>query len=118
MSEKETHFVRQEAAQYKVHHKSIIHQYIEIKTKASDRDSKARRSLGSLYALYVLSNDFVSGNNKGSSFTELMSRMKSMPFGAKLQNHPLDNKLNDEVRRQYKASDEMLPVTKEREHLA
>lgn len=36
--------------------------------------------------------------------------MKSMPFGAKLQNHPLDNRLNDEVRRQYDASDDMLPV--------
>lgn len=110
MREEETHFVRQEAAQYKVHDGSIIHQYIERKTKASDRDSKARRSLGNLYALYVLCNDFVAGNKKGSSFTELMRKMKSMPFGAKLQNHPLDNRLNDEVRRQYNASDEMLPV--------
>jgi len=110
MSEKESHFVRQEAAQYKVQSNSIIHKYIERKTKASDRDSKARRSLGNLYALYVLCDDFVGGNNKGSSFTELMGRMKNMPFGTKLQNHPLDNRLNDEVRRQYNVSDEMLPV--------
>ena len=39
-----------------------------------------------------------------------MQRMKSMPFGAKLQNHPLDNRLNDEVNRQYRVSSEMLPV--------
>lgn len=110
MSENKTHFVRQEAALYKVHSDSVIHQYIERKTKASDRDSKARRSLGNLYALYVLCNDYVAGNKEGSSFTELMSRMKSMPFGTKLQNHPLDNRLNDEVRRQYNVSDEMLPV--------
>jgi hypothetical protein len=36
--------------------------------------------------------------------------MKEMPFGAKLQNHPLDNRLNDEVRRQYGVNDSMLPV--------
>jgi hypothetical protein len=110
MSDTETHFVRQESAQYNVQRTSIIHKYIERKTKASDRDSKARRSLGNLYALYVLCDDYVTGNENGSSFTELMGRMKCMPFGAKLQNHPLDNRLNDEVRRQYSASDEMLPV--------
>ena len=39
-----------------------------------------------------------------------MQRMKALPFGAKLQNHPLDNRLNDEVKRQYDVSDSMLPV--------
>ncbi|MCZ6805099.1 MAG: type II restriction endonuclease [Proteobacteria bacterium] len=46
----------------------------------------------------------------GSSFTDLMKRMKALPFGSKLQNHPLDNRLNDEIRRQYNVSDNMLPV--------
>ena len=54
--------------------------------------------------------DYLNGNTEGSRFTELMARMKSMLFGAKLQNHPLDNRLNDEVRRQYSAPDAMLPV--------
>ncbi len=36
--------------------------------------------------------------------------MKALPFGSKLQNHPLDNRLNDEVKRQYNVSDSMLPV--------
>lgn len=103
-------FVREEAKKYNVHVDSIIHQYITRKTKASDRDSKARRSLGNLYALYVLCADYLNGNETGSTFTDLMSRMKNMPFGAKLQNHPLDNRLNDEVRRQYGAADDMLPV--------
>lgn len=103
-------FVREEAEKYNVHDKSIIHQYITRKTKASERDSKARRSLGNLYALYVLCHDYLNGNEQGSTFTLLMGRMKSMPFGAKLQNHPLDNRLNDEVRRQYNTTDEMLPV--------
>lgn len=103
-------FVKEEAERYNVQSNSIIHQYITRKTKASERDSKARRSLGNLYALYVLCQDYLNGNEKGSTFTDLMGRMKSMPFGAKLQNHPLDNRLNDEVRRQYGTSDDMLPV--------
>ena len=110
MSKTTTSFVREKAANYGVQPNSVIHKYIERKTKASDRDSKARRSLGNLYALYVICDDYVNENFEGSTFTELMRRMKSMPFGAKLQNHPLDNRLNDEIRRQYDVSDEMLPV--------
>ncbi|MGL5906954.1 MAG: hypothetical protein ACRCZA_09565 [Shewanella sp.] len=103
-------FVKKEAERYHVHNDSVIHQYITRKTKASERDSKARRSLGNLYALYVLCKDYLNGNETGSTFTDLMANMKSMPFGAKLQNHPLDNRLNDEVRRQYGVSDNILPV--------
>jgi hypothetical protein len=103
-------FIKEEAERYNVNNNSILHQYITRKTKASERDSKARRSLGNLYALYVLCQDYLNGNETGSTFTDLMGRMKSMPFGAKLQNHPLDNRLNDEVRRQFGVSDDMLPV--------
>lgn len=84
--------------------------YLFAKTKAVDRDSKARRSLGNLYALYVLCEDHVNGKFSGSRFTDLLKRMKQMPFGSKLQNHPLDNRLNDEFRRKYAVSDEFLPV--------
>ncbi|WP_298720445.1 hypothetical protein [uncultured Oceanisphaera sp.] len=110
MSETPAAFVREEAANYSVQPDSVIYKYIDRKTKASDRGSKARRSLGNLYALYVICEDYVNERFEGSTFTELMRRMKIMPFGAKLQNHPLDNRLNDEVRRQYGVSDEMLPV--------
>ena len=103
-------FAQAEAELYGVNANSVISKYIQRKTKASDRGSKARRSLGNLYALYVLCEDYVSGNMQGSTFTDLMRRMKAMPYGAKLQNHPLDNRLNDEVRRQYGTPDELLPV--------
>ncbi len=103
-------FINEEAKNYQVDKQSIIHQYIIRKTKASNRDSKARRSLGNLYALYVLCEDYTKGNTEGSTFSALMKKMKSLPFGAKLQNHPLDNRLNDEIRRQYHVSNEMLPV--------
>ena len=94
---------------------SLVYLYMELKTKASDRGSKARRSLGNLYAIYVLCQDFIEEKTDGSRFTDLMARMKDMPFGAKLQNHPLDNRLNDEVRRKFlnnndALGDEFLPV--------
>ncbi|MBD2500281.1 type II restriction endonuclease [Anabaena azotica] len=110
MDSNEINFLEAIADSYGIDKNSVIFKYIERKTRASERGSKARRSLGNLYALYVLAQDYINENFEGSSFTELMQRMKAMPFGAKLQNHPLDNRLNDEVKRQYKVSDNMLPV--------
>lgn len=86
----------------------LLVRYLKRKTLAVDRGSKARRSLGNLYALYVVTEDFVAGRT--SRFTDLLARMKSMPFGSKLQNHPLDNRLNDEFSRQMGVSGAMLPV--------
>lgn len=87
--------------------------YLRKKTKAADRDSKARKSLGNLYALYVLAEDYNLGKNSGSKFTELLKRMKEKPFGSKLQNHPLDNRLNDEFKRVTGLGDKYLPVVSE-----
>lgn len=105
-------FVEEEAIKHNINNDSKIYKYIERKTKAADRDSKARRSLGSLYALYALCSEYLKGYEEGSKFTDLMNIMKSLPFGSKLQNHPLDNRLNDEFKRQ-NANDitnDMLPV--------
>lgn len=86
--------------------------YLAKKTQAVDRGSKARRSLGNLYALQVLAEDYANGGVV-STFTTLMARMKSKPFGSKLQNHPLDNRLNDEFRRTTALTDQFLPVISE-----
>lgn len=96
------------AVQHKVPMDNLLVQYLVRKTKAADRGSKARRSLGNLYALYVLVDDFLNGRT--SRFTDLLARMKAMPFGAKLQNHPLDNRLNDEFARQTGVGGELLPI--------
>lgn len=103
-------FVDEIAERHGIEKRSVVFQYMVRKTKASDRGSKARRSLGNLYALYVLAEDYLNENHEGSRFTDLMARMKALPFGSKLQNHPLDNRLNDEVQRQYGVGEEMLPV--------
>lgn len=103
-------FLENEAQNLNINQDSLAYQYLAKKTKASDRGSKARRSLGNLYALYVLCEDYVNNIN-GSTFSNLMSRMKSLPFGSKLQNHPLDNRLNDEARRSLNINDNnLLPV--------
>jgi hypothetical protein len=83
---------------------------MERKTKAATRGAKARRSLGNVYALLVLAEDFAVGKPEGSRFTDLLARMKALPFGSKLQNHPLDNRLNDEFGRQMEVTGDLLPV--------
>jgi hypothetical protein len=110
MASNQPNFLSAIADSYGIDRNSVVFKYLDRKTRASERGSKARRSLGNLYALYVLAEDYVNENFEGSSFTDLMRRMKAMPFGSKLQNHPLDNRLNDEVKRQFIVTDSMLPV--------
>jgi hypothetical protein len=89
---------------------ALLVRYLERKTKAASRGAKARRSLGNVYALLVIAEDFVDGKADGSRFTDLLARMRGLPFGSKLQNHPLDNRLNDEFRRQMGVDGKLLPV--------
>ena len=110
MQDVNVNFLDIEAQNLNINPNSLAYQYLVKKTKASDRGSKARRSLGNLYALYVLCEDYINDTD-GSTFSNLMLRMKSLPFGSKLQNHPLDNRLNDEVKRTFKINDDrFLPV--------
>jgi hypothetical protein len=101
-------FVDEIAADYGVPPEHLLVVYLNRKTRAADRGSKARRSLGNLYALYVVAEDYVQSTT--SRFTDLLARMKALPFGAKLQNHPLDNRLNDEFSRQLGVDGDLLPV--------
>ncbi len=103
-------FIDETAETYNITKGCLVYDYIIHKTKASDRGSKARRSLGNLYALYVICEDYLAGNQNGSNFTYLMGKMKAMPFGSKLQNHPLDNRLNGEVHKKFQVADKYHPV--------
>lgn len=101
-------FVKDIAAEHGVSPNHLLVQYLVRKTRAADRGSKARRSLGNLYALLVLAEDYLEGRT--SRFTDLLARMRRFPFGSKLQNHPLDNRLNDEFSRQLGVGGDLLPV--------
>lgn len=97
-------------SKYSAHPDHPVVQYLSKKTIAVERGSKARRSLGNLYALAVLAEDYASGKTGGTPFTKLLLRMKDKPFGSKLQNHPLDNRLNGEFKRQFNLDRKFLPV--------
>jgi len=89
-------------------------QYLVKKTVSANKGSKARSSFGSLYALYVLIEDYINNNfhknNKyidyeGAKFSVLYKRQRELPFGAKLQNHAFNNRLNGEFKKYFKLLD-------------
>ncbi len=84
--------------------------YINKKTRSANRGSKSRSSFANLYALYVLVEDYLKGNFKesggyaqyeGADFSPLLRRMRELPFGQKLQNHALNNRVNDEFHKYF-----------------
>lgn len=100
---------------------SDLLQYINIKTKAANRNSKSRASFANHYAIYVLIEDYVNhdfdktgdyGDYDGSQFTVLLRRQRELPFGSKLQNHALNHRLNEEFKKYFPES-EYLPVIRE-----
>ncbi|GAB1453977.1 hypothetical protein MASR2M47_40330 [Draconibacterium sp.] len=87
---------------------SEILQYINIKSKSANRGSKSRGSFGNLYAIYVLIEDYIAnGFDKkagyseyaGAKFSDLFKRQRELSFGAKLQNHALNHRLNEEFKK-------------------
>jgi hypothetical protein len=90
--------------------KSPLLQYINLKTVSATRGSKARSSFANLYAIYVLVEDYVEhGFHKkgdyskydGAQFSKLFKRQRTLPFGSKLQNHGLNDRLNGEFRKYF-----------------
>ena len=85
--------------------------YLNSKTRAANRGSKARGAFANHYALYVVIEDYIdkgfySGKAKipyskyeGARFSDLVRRQRELPFGAKLQNHALNARLNDEFKK-------------------
>lgn len=86
----------------------LLLQYINLKTSSAERGSKARSSFGNLYAIYVLvENSINKGFNinetykdyEGAKFSALFQRQRELPFGEKLQNHALNDRVNGEFRK-------------------
>ncbi|OLY95604.1 hypothetical protein SAMN05444008_1304 [Cnuella takakiae] len=94
--------------------KSQIIQYINEKTRSASKGSKSRSSFANLYAIYVIVEDYinkgfnVSGNYseyEGAPFTQLFTRQRQLPFGGKLQNHALNNRMNSEFQKFFPSSE-------------
>lgn len=101
--------------------KSLLLQYVKIKTKSAERGSKSRSSFANLYAIYVLVEDYLKGgydksgkykDYEGAIFTNLFRRQRELPFGGKLQNHALNNRLNEEYKKFFPTSDQ-LPIIRD-----
>lgn len=94
--------------------KSDLIKYLNAKTKSASRGSKARGSFGNIYAIYVLVEDYLNhdfdvesnySDYEGARFSELFRRQRELPFGAKLQNHALNHRLNQEFSRFFPQQD-------------
>ena len=97
---------------------SNLLQYINSKTRSANKGSKARSSFANLYAIYVILEDYIaqgfdkkSGYAKyeGAAFVKLFTRQRELPFGSKLQNHALNNRMNAEFQK-YFPSSEIIPI--------
>ena len=99
---------------------SSLLQYLNLKTRSANRGSKARGAFANHYALYVLVEDYLAKGffaakkgqyqkYEGARFTNLLRRQHELPFGAKLQNHALNGRLNDEYAK-YFPTGELRPI--------
>ncbi len=88
--------------------RSQLLQYINEKTRSVDKGSKARSSFANLYAVYVLAEDYIEKNYhndgnysiyEGAEYSKLFTRQRQLPFGSKLQNHALNNRMNSEFQK-------------------
>ena len=100
-----------------VFNSSKLIQYLDYKMGAVDGDSKSRRSLGNIYAIYSITHfyfeDFIddSENYKqfsGYEFTKLFYFCRSLYGGEKLQNHALNSRVNGEFLNKF--PDEIEPI--------
>lgn len=97
---------------------SELLKYINQKTVSANKGSKARGSFGNLYAIYVLVEDYLNngfhekGNYskyEGAKFSDLFQRQRELPFGAKLQNHALNQRMNQEFKKYFPTCD-FIPI--------
>jgi hypothetical protein len=97
---------------------SQLIQYLNFKTRSANRGSKSRGSFANLYALYALIEDYLAKkyNEKGdyaqfegTPYMQLLIRQRELPFGNKLQNHALNNRVNAEYQKFFPTSD-IIPI--------
>lgn len=101
-----------------IYSKNLLLQYINEKTKSANKGSKSRSSFANLYAVYVIVEDYIAhGFDKnsrykkyeGAQFSHLFQRQRELPFGSKLQNHALNNRMNAEFQKFFPTSD-IIPI--------
>lgn len=106
-----------------IYEQSLLLQYLKLKTKSANRGSKSRSSFANLYAVYVIVEDYINhgfhkskGYSKyeGAQYSILFKRQRELPFGEKLQNHALNNRMNAEFQKYFPTSN-LVPIIRDLE---
>ena len=106
-----------------IYDKSELIQYINFKTRSANKGSKSRSSFANLYAIYGLIEDYISNDfhqfgdyskYEGALYNKLNVIQRELPFGSKLQNHALNNRMNSEFQK-YFPSSEFIPILRNHE---
>lgn len=93
-----------------IYDSSLLLQYLDKKMKAVHGNSKTRRSLANIYAIYSIlhfyQNDFYNEPDKyrdfgGYDYMRLFNYYRSLYGGSKLQNHALNSRVNGEFRNKF-----------------
>lgn len=93
-----------------VYDNSMLLQYLDKKMKAVHGDSKTRRSLANIYAIYSIlyfyKDDFFNQPDKyrqfdGYDYMRLFNFYRGMYGGSKLQNHALNSRVNGEFKNRF-----------------
>ena len=101
--------------------KSLLLQYVNLKTRSANRNSKSRGSFANLYAIYVLVEDYIHkgyinrkdyNEYEGARYSDLLTRQRKLPFGSKLQNHALNSRLNEEFKKFF-PNEEYVPILRD-----
>lgn len=89
---------------------SLLLQYLDKKMKAVHGDSKTRRSLANIYAIYSIlyfyQDDFFNQPDKyrnfgGYDYMRLFNYYRGLYGGSKLQNHALNSRVNGEFKNKF-----------------
>ena len=99
-----------------IYEKSPLLQYLNLKSNAIHGNSKSRRSLGNIYAIYSIlyfyledgySNEKEKYQNFGGyEYTKLFNFFRKLYGGSKLQNHALNSRVNGEFKNKIVKEDE------------
>lgn len=93
-----------------IYDSSLLLQYLDKKMKAVHGNSKARRSLANIYAIYSIlyfyQEEFYNQPEKyrnfgGYDYMQLFNHYRSLYGGSKLQNHALNSRVNGEFKNKF-----------------
>lgn len=94
----------------KIYENSLLLQYLDKKMKAVHGNSKTRRSLANIYAIYSIlyfyKDEFYNRPDKyrkfgGYDYMKLFNFYRSLYGGSKLQNHALNSRVNGEFKNKF-----------------